>query len=643
MRVFGRTDAPESKSDKLLTNQYAQGLASFILGCQTPLTIGVQGAWGSGKTSLMRMVESALSNSKQPKLLSWFDTWQYGALGEDEALGVQLLIDLNATLMEVLRTDADAQRLGSKISKMLNSVYGFARKAGRVGKALAAGVASFATNDLVNGEVLMSDADGNDGGARVSLSRIRELFQKLVGEYVTKAGGPDSGARMVVFVDDLDRIRPGRAVALLEVMKNFIEIEHCVFVIACDQEVVREGVRERFGIADRRKEDAFFHKLFQVPFEMPVDAYDNTRFLQDYVRTLLNPTTSITTKTKKINDDRATEIAMRVNDAVTLAIGTNPRALKRFFNLSDLLLCVDMHRIGESPTSKINTNDADIASVFLALVAMHTTWPDLTAYMARLDSFGQFQTVFATLTGDSEVPDEELDEELEAHLQAKYGRHSVTASDWRTSEDVQKIARFIRAFSRILSPRKEGGAASNDFLLLQDLLKRMRLAASSSDLGFHTPFFRLREAAMRIDSDAGDAFFGIVRALDTRFARDSRFTILRADARYSLQVNSDFGNRISPMALYVKEEPKQLLIRLNLGSKAASGAGCEELAAIGAKFIEDTRQNIGVQWTANGEGFRLDFVQSRVPQERMDDFRSAVLELHDACAVALARVSAQLG
>ncbi|MEZ4251956.1 MAG: P-loop NTPase fold protein [Polyangiales bacterium] len=49
--------------------------------------------------------------------------------------------------------------------------------------------------------------------------------------------------RIVVFVDDLDRILPDRAVEILEALKNFVDVPGCVFVLACDYEVVKKGLK----------------------------------------------------------------------------------------------------------------------------------------------------------------------------------------------------------------------------------------------------------------------------------------------------------------------------------------------------------------------------------------------------------------
>ena len=54
----GFTDKPiESLGfDIFKIEQYITGLCSFITDCNTPMTIAIQGDWGSGKTSMMQMI-----------------------------------------------------------------------------------------------------------------------------------------------------------------------------------------------------------------------------------------------------------------------------------------------------------------------------------------------------------------------------------------------------------------------------------------------------------------------------------------------------------------------------------------------------------------------------------------------------------
>ena len=72
------TDSPISKfeEDFLKLQRYAKSLSSFIQNSDTPITIGLQGEWGTGKTSLMGLIKQDFSQGKSIAT-SWVNTWEY--------------------------------------------------------------------------------------------------------------------------------------------------------------------------------------------------------------------------------------------------------------------------------------------------------------------------------------------------------------------------------------------------------------------------------------------------------------------------------------------------------------------------------------------------------------------------------------
>ena len=71
------TDIPISRLDQdlLKIKKYASALSNFILTSDTPITVGLQGEWGTGKTSLMSILNEQLS--AQDVASSWVNTWEY--------------------------------------------------------------------------------------------------------------------------------------------------------------------------------------------------------------------------------------------------------------------------------------------------------------------------------------------------------------------------------------------------------------------------------------------------------------------------------------------------------------------------------------------------------------------------------------
>lgn len=73
---LGNTDIPvkEDEIDLFHIETYIDGLSTFIKECATPMTISIQGDWGSGKTNIMNMIQKKIKGSVCP---IEFNTWQF--------------------------------------------------------------------------------------------------------------------------------------------------------------------------------------------------------------------------------------------------------------------------------------------------------------------------------------------------------------------------------------------------------------------------------------------------------------------------------------------------------------------------------------------------------------------------------------
>jgi len=94
--------------DQLNMKAYADALTEFIANAQSPLTIALQGEWGSGKTSLMNALKASLVDSKDAAFLGiWINTWQY-ALMSDPAEAIQnILLGIIGQVSDVAKSTAE--------------------------------------------------------------------------------------------------------------------------------------------------------------------------------------------------------------------------------------------------------------------------------------------------------------------------------------------------------------------------------------------------------------------------------------------------------------------------------------------------------------------------------------------------------
>ena len=95
--MLGNTDKPieRQKDDTFGIEHYVNGLSTFILNSDTPMTISIQGDWGSGKTSMMNMIQEKISRDAYT---IWFNTWQFSQFELQNELTLSMLYYLLSQL-----------------------------------------------------------------------------------------------------------------------------------------------------------------------------------------------------------------------------------------------------------------------------------------------------------------------------------------------------------------------------------------------------------------------------------------------------------------------------------------------------------------------------------------------------------------
>ncbi len=302
----------------------ADALAEFIRECETPLTIGLQGDWGSGKTSLMNFIQAKLAKHKTKGRKARypaieFNTWAYSQFNRENALPFSLMANLTSQLRARVKeeTTRDTKEFRRRLKSFGTMLFAASSTATAVYTGGAVDLAR------IKGAVERAFGDEEDMVDEAQLfAQLRNGFAQLVEEFceVTEA------STVVIYVDDLDRLKPVRAIEILEVMKNFMDVERCVFVLAIDYDVVMQGLTERKGyeLTDGAGK-SFFDKIIQVPFRMPTGVYKITGYLRKRL-----PSGVQTGKFNQMWTDA------RLDHLIRHSIGTNPRSIKRLVNLFTL-------------------------------------------------------------------------------------------------------------------------------------------------------------------------------------------------------------------------------------------------------------------------------------------------------------------
>ena len=251
-----------------------------------PLSMGVSGGWGVGKSSMLKLISDSLKDRGNDRyLFVEFNAWLYQ--GYDDA---------RAALMEVIARrliqQGEETNSGLDKAKELLSRVNWLRIAGlATGSALsvAAGIPPLwllgslwsTVKDLADGKIDQEDVVATQQSAKAMAADAEKLFtreaesspprqiQDLRKHFEDTLS--DMNVTLVVFIDDLDRCLPATAIATLEAIRLFLFLPQTAFVIAADDRMIRQAVRIHFQGAtlDDALVTNYFDKLVQIPLRVP--------------------------------------------------------------------------------------------------------------------------------------------------------------------------------------------------------------------------------------------------------------------------------------------------------------------------------------------------------------------------------------
>ena len=356
-----------------------------------PVTIGLFGDWGGGKSSILKILQRNFSENTDFAVI-YFNSWVFEGYEDAKAA---ILTSLLTELREHRKWDSVVK---DEINSLLKRVRWMKFLKSGASAALAyltgnplllAGVEiplaseegekadnqdASATNNDNHRDCLKEEATRNVRSFRNDFQALkkeetahnirsfRNDFQALIEKTGLKA--------FVILIDDLDRCSPERVIENLEAVKLFLNVDRTAFVVAADRRIVENAIRIRYSELFSAAREApveqdlvtdYLEKLIQVPYTLPklapheVRSYMSFLFLKKYLdqvafdKLLTDYSEFLTTeryssfpldetlKTLPDGEDKAklTEYVRLVDscsDAITDGLKGNPRQIKRFLN-----------------------------------------------------------------------------------------------------------------------------------------------------------------------------------------------------------------------------------------------------------------------------------------------------------------------
>lgn len=246
----------ETTQDCLGFGAYVDSLATVCLEPDiAPLTLGVFGSWGSGKTSLMKMLKARIAAEDKVKTV-WANAWRYE--GKDEMQ--------SALIHAILAALKDEQGLAGDALEVLDRL----KKGASVLK-----LGKFIGKTLLT---MTPDIGGLVDCFKEESEKLAETMAQFETDFETLLGKVGV-ERIVVFIDDLDRCQSDKVVEAFETIKLFLNIPECTFVIGADAPKIGQAIKEHYKLDHRSFEseqgggrtfaEDYLEKIVQIPFRIP--------------------------------------------------------------------------------------------------------------------------------------------------------------------------------------------------------------------------------------------------------------------------------------------------------------------------------------------------------------------------------------
>ncbi|EMO5404194.1 NTPase KAP [Acinetobacter baumannii] len=274
----------ESKIDFLNYSEASEIIINVLQNPQMlPISIGVFGSWGTGKSTILNLIEKNLNQIKNSDeyVIIRFDAWLYQGFDDARA---SLLEVINTKISELVKEDEKLYTKAINIGKRINKLraLGWAAE----GTALALGVPTFgllfkmidSIGNGINGSAGEEDAKNITEGINKGKDSLKDIFNE------EKSSAPKEitalknefedlleslNKKVIVFVDNLDRCLPKQTIETLESLRLFLFMKNTAFVIAADEEMERFAVKDHFNGIDERHVTDYLDKLIQFPVKVP--------------------------------------------------------------------------------------------------------------------------------------------------------------------------------------------------------------------------------------------------------------------------------------------------------------------------------------------------------------------------------------
>lgn len=383
----------ETSKDLLGFNVHASLLKSVVTNEKNlPITIGLYGDWGSGKSSVLEILKEQLKDDEDTVVV-YFDGWTFESFDDAKIALIQGIVD------ELEKNKKFLSKVGDGLSDLkddfvkLKDSINWMRLLKATAKMVVPTIAAFSTGgaSIIPTIALALKDNQNSLNSIIEEGRLEEfLKQNVVKEEEEKKYAAvrefrsdfekliqkSKQGKVVILIDDLDRCLPRHIIDSLEAIKLFLNVPKTAFVIAADEFIVSNAIKSEYkslidasNDGEGNREDlgkSYMEKFIQLPYHLPtlsrkeVETYVTLLFCQEFlddesfekvqsdfskfitenkfekygwdnIRKIIDPT-------KYIELNATIGFVSHFSAIIGTALRWNPRLIKRFLNAYEIRL-----------------------------------------------------------------------------------------------------------------------------------------------------------------------------------------------------------------------------------------------------------------------------------------------------------------
>lgn len=261
------------RHDALDRRPLVEFLSSLIKRLNGPFVMALDSPWGTGKTTLVRMLMADLQGKGFQ--CTYFNAWKVDYVTDP----------LVALVSSIDRIDLGTEEAGSNFKSHLKTVKKVTTLVAKRGlmaatKALTLGALDIKEEYEAAAAELASDTVGNIVDAFNQESELLEKFRAELEAAVAQLPAAGKEPNLVFFIDELDRCRPTFAIELLERIKHLFDIPNIVFVLSIDKQQLEASTAAVYGSAINAPE--YLRRFIDLEYGIP--AAQSKRFTETLIK-----------------------------------------------------------------------------------------------------------------------------------------------------------------------------------------------------------------------------------------------------------------------------------------------------------------------------------------------------------------------